>query len=196
MSGIEITGSLVTREGKRGSVLYAKVCVEGEQKWIRLGKLWEGKGRPAAGYLTKSQAEVRVEAIKHGDDPIVNVQPTGAMFPEAVDAWLSDRGRECDESTLHDYKSIAKTLRAYFDGHLLDSISTEDVNAFREYLLDNGRSARTTNKILGRLSGVYELAIERGKASTNPAERRRVRRAKEGKKKLGQSSRPRGLGAG
>jgi hypothetical protein len=97
MSGIEITGSLVVRKGKRGSVLYAKVRVEGEQKWIRLGKLWEKDGRPADGYLTRAQGEVRVEAIKHGDDPIVrgaqlaatigepcDVQPTGAMFSEAV----------------------------------------------------------------------------------------------------------------
>jgi hypothetical protein len=136
MSGTEITGSLVVREGKRGCVLYAKVRVEGEQKWIRLGKLWEGKGRPAAGYLTRSQAEVRVEAIKHGDDPIVNVQPTGSMFTEAVDAWLSDRGRELRPSTMHDCRGVAKALRERFGDSTLAAISTDDVNAFREHLLD------------------------------------------------------------
>jgi hypothetical protein len=51
MSSSEITGSIVERAGKRGTVLYAKVRVEGEQKWIRLGKLWQNKGRPAAGYV-------------------------------------------------------------------------------------------------------------------------------------------------
>jgi Phage integrase, N-terminal SAM-like domain len=195
MSGTEITGSLVTREGKRGGVLYAKVRVEGDQKWIRLGKLWEGKGRPAAGYLTKSQAEVRVEAIKHGDDPIVNVQPTGAMFSEAVDAWLSDRGRELRPSTMHDYRGVAKTLRTYFDGRLIDSISTEDVNAFREHLLDQGLSARTTNKILTLLHGVFRLAMERGTVATNPVAV--ARRPKQGRRKLGQYLQSlRGLGAG
>lgn len=184
MSNSEITGSLVVREGKRGTALYAKVRVEGEQKWIRLGKLWEGKGRPAAGYLTMSQAHVRVDAIKHGDDPIVNVQPTGALFSEAVDAWLSDRGRELRPSTMHDYRGVAKTLRERFGDQCLAEISTDDVNAFREHLLDQGLSARTTNKILTLLHGVFKLAMERGTVATNPVAV--ARRAKQGRRKLGQ----------
>jgi site-specific recombinase XerD len=129
-------------------------------------------------------AEVRVEAIKHGDDPIVNVQPTGATFTEAVDAWLSDRGRELRPSTMHDYRGVAKTLREHFDGRTLSEISTDDVNALRETLLDRGLSARTTNKILTLLHGVVKLAMERGTASSNPVAV--ARKAKQGKKKLGQ----------
>jgi integrase len=50
--------------------------------------------------------------------------------------------------------------------------------------LDQGRSARTTNKILTLLHGVFKLAIERGHAATNPVAV--ARKAKQGKKKLGQ----------
>jgi integrase len=162
----------------------ASVRVEGEQKWIRLGKLWEKDGRPRDGYLTRAQGEVRVEAIKHGDDPIVNVQPTGAMFSEAVDAWLSDRGRELRPSTMHDYRGVAKTLRERFGDSTLTAISTDEVNAFREHLLDQGLSPRTTNKTLTLLHGVFKLAMERGKVATNPVAV--ARKAKQGKKKLGQ----------
>jgi hypothetical protein len=59
-----------------------------------------------------------------------------------------------------------------------------DVNAFREYLLDRELSARTTNKILTLLHGVFKLAMERGTVATNPVAV--ARKAKEGKKKLGQ----------
>jgi integrase len=183
VSSSEITGSLVVREGKRGTVIYAKLRTP-EAKWIRLGKLWTGKGRPAAGYLTRAQAEVRLDAIKHGDDPIVNVQPAGALFSEAVDEWLSDRGRELRPSTMHDYRGVAKTLRSYFAEKTLDAISTDDVNAFREHLLDQGRSARTTNKILTLLHGVFKLAMERGTVTSNPVAV--ARKAKQGRRKLGQ----------
>jgi hypothetical protein len=184
VSSTEITGSIVPREGKRGTVLYAKVRVEGEQKWIRLGKLWTKSGSPAAGYLTSNQAIVRLEAIKAGDDPIVNVQPTGAMFSEAVDEWLSDRGRELRPSTMHDYRGVAKTLRERFGDQPIASITTDDVNAFREHLLDAGRSPRTTNKTLTLLHGVFKLAMERGHVATNPVAV--ARKAKQGRRKLGQ----------
>jgi hypothetical protein len=132
----EVTGSLVIREGKRGTVIYAKLRTP-EPKWIRLGRLWEGKGRPAAGYLTKPQAEVRLDAIKHGDDPLVNVQPTRALFSDAVDAWLSDRGRELRSSTMHDYRGVAKTLKGYFSGPLA-SIDTDALNAFSRAPVGSG----------------------------------------------------------
>jgi hypothetical protein len=128
-----------------------------------------------------------LEAIKQGDDPLVNVQPSGTMFSEAVEAWLSDGGRELRPSTMHDYRGVAKTLRGYFTGPP-ESIDTDAVNAFREHLLDQGLSARTTNKILTLLRGVFKLAMERQKASTNPVAV--ARRAKEGKKKLGQYLQP------
>jgi integrase len=184
MSSTEITGSIVPRPGKRGTVLYAKVRVDGKQQWIRLGKLWTKRGRPPAGFLTSDQATARLEAIKQGDDPLVNVQPSGTTFAEAVDAWISDRGRELRPSTMHDYRSSAKTLRERFGDRLLTDISTDDVNAFREHLLDRKLSARTTNKTLTLLHGVFKLGMERGTVATNPVAV--ARKAKEGKKKLGQ----------
>jgi integrase len=178
MSSSEITGSVVSRAGKRGTVLYAKVRVEGKQKWIRLGKLWAKQGAPAAGYLTMRQATARLVAIQQGDDPLVNFQPTGAMFPEAVDAWLSDRGRECDESTMHDYRSTSRKWPAYFSGPI-ESITTADIEAFRDALLDEGLSARTVNKHLTLLYGVFKLA-----RVPNPVEH--ATKPRQGKPKLGQ----------
>jgi Phage integrase, N-terminal SAM-like domain len=124
----EITGSVVARAGKRGTVLYAKVRVGGEQKLIRLGKLW-------------------TEAWTSGC-PIV--------------------AASSGPSTMHDYRGVAKMLRERFGDQTVAGISTHDVKAFREHRLDQGKSARTTNKMLTLLHGVFKLAMERGTASRTP----------------------------
>ena len=152
MSSKHATGCIVRRDGARGSVLYAKVRVDGKQQMIRLGKLWPKRSRPPGGYLTPDQANARLQAILEGDDPQVNIAPSGVTFGRAVDEWLADRERELRPSTMHDYRSTAKRLRDFFgDSTPVEDVGVNRVNAFREHLLDGtddakGVSARTTNK--------------------------------------------------
>ena len=75
---------------------------------------------------------------------------------------------------MHDYRSTAKRLRDFFgDSTPVEDVGVNRVNAFREHLLDGtddakGVSARTTNKTLTLLHGVFKLAMERHGLASNP----------------------------
>src|SRR4051794_3867936 len=78
------TGHVRIIERKGGPVFYAKLRLpDGTQPQRRLGKAWTKRTRPPAGYLTRGMAETRLAAILAGDDPLVNIAPTGLTFGRA-----------------------------------------------------------------------------------------------------------------
>lgn len=173
----EITGSIVKRAGARGTVLYAKVRVEGPhgpQTMIRLGKLWPKRSRVPPGYLTMGQAQARLELIKQGDDPQVNVSPSHVTFEQAIDGWLVylEVEKARDRSTLRDHGNTARRhLRDALGASTpVEDITRTDIDALRSTLLREGRlSRRTVQKILVLLHGILEYARKRGYIEHNPA---------------------------
>lgn len=64
MTTAKPTGYIETRRLKRGDAYYAKLKLpDGTQPRRRLGKVWDKRSQPPAGYLTRRQAETRLEAI-------------------------------------------------------------------------------------------------------------------------------------
>ena len=58
------TGHIRVLEREQGPVLYAKRKLpDGREPQRRLGLLWTRRTRPPAGYLTRGQAEARLEAM-------------------------------------------------------------------------------------------------------------------------------------
>jgi integrase len=169
------TGYVRTIERAGGPVFYAKLKLpDGTQPQRRLGKVWMKRTRPPAGYLTRGMAEARVEAILAGDDPLVNLEPSHVTFGEACREYL--RHVEVDKhrkrSTVGDYRSVIKThLGPQFgESTPVDSITTADVDVFRERLLDGKRSHRTAQKVLILLHGVLARAKRKGWVSVNVCE--------------------------
>jgi integrase len=166
------TGHIRTIERADGLVLYAKLRLpDGTQSTRKLGRLWERRTRPPAGYLTMGMAEARLAAILAGDDAMVNITPTRLDFAAACAEYLAyvEHDRQRRPSTVRDYRSSIKGLVAHFGAStLVDDITTIDIDAYRSGLIGK-RKARTINKQLILLGGIFRLAVRRHGLRVNPA---------------------------
>jgi integrase len=127
------------------------------------------------GHLTPKDAEAELQAILVGaprERPARRIQPT---FAEACDEWLRyvEHDRERRPSTVRDY---GNTVRRYVLPHFgadtpVARLTTDDIDAFREGLLDDGQlSRRTIQKILVLLHGILKRAKRKKWIASNPAE--------------------------
>jgi integrase len=168
------TGYVRIIERRGGPVFYAKLKLpDGTQPQRRLGRVWSKRTRPPAGYLTAGMAQARLEAILAGDDPLVNLAPIRVTFKQAVDEWIDyvENDRKRRPSTLRDYRQTAKNmlLPGFGESTPIEDITTADVDAYRAGLVKEGRlSARSINKSLVLLHGVFRLAVRRHGLRTNP----------------------------
>ena len=83
---------------------------------------------------------------------------------------LSRKGRK--ENTLDDYRSMVRChISAFFGDKEVSRITTEDVEAFVDFMHDLDRSPGTILKYLNVLHGIFKTAIHRGLVASNPVER-------------------------
>jgi integrase len=176
MSDRHATGYVRVIERRGGPVYYAKLKLpDGSQPQRRLGKVWTKRTRPPAGFLTRAQAEARLQAILEGDDPLVNIAPIRVTFGRACDEWLDyiEHDRKRRKSTVRDYRNTVKALLlpAFGESTPLEQVTTADVDAFRAQLVREGRlSPRTINKSLVLLHGVFKRAVRVHGLRANPVE--------------------------
>jgi excisionase family DNA binding protein len=111
MSGrSKVTGFVRRREFVSGPVFYALLRLpDGRRLQRKLGPAWMKRSRPPAGYLTRAQAEARLQAILSGQDESVPVAPKpGAevTFGVAAREWLRyvEHDRKRRPSTIQDYR--------------------------------------------------------------------------------------------
>jgi integrase len=183
-----VTGHVKLRRGKRGGVWYARYRLsDGRQFQRQLGPAWEDRGRPPEGYLTRRTAnealrELLVKA-QHGELPEQREQreaelakALGPTFAEAADDYLHyvELIKRADWTTVKDYIAVVKNyLAPEFGERRLTEISSDDINAYKERLLEDGRlSNRTIVRQLVVLHGVFK----RARVESNPASAERVER--------------------
>ena len=173
------TGFVEIREGKRGATFYA-TCKLSNGKQLRrsLGKVWDKRSQPPAGYITRRQAEAELDDILNGRSERVNVaEPTGVTFKAAADEWLSylERERQRKRSTLADYHGALKDrLLPYFGAATpVESITKANVEAFKDELLGGERkvSHRTAQKLMVMVHGIMERAVDKDWIAANPCAR-------------------------
>ncbi len=185
-----VSGHVQVRQGPRGRVWVA-LWRDGEGRhkktlgpaWVKphgqtaKGAVkWRAAGGPKPeGFLTPRDAEEALRlllAAAPREKPVGRVQHT---FGEACDEWLRyvEHDRERRPSTVRDYRN---TVRRYLLPHFgadtpVARLTTDDIDAFREGLLEDGRlSRRTIQKILVLLHGILKRAKRRKWIATNPAE--------------------------
>ena len=134
-----------------------------------LGKAWLKASRPAAGYMTEAQANVRAQAFL--DDHAGSVPDDRRTFGRAVDDFL----RVCEVekglrgSTLHEYAKIGQRLAdrpwrsVSWTPRPLDTFMPDDLVAVRSELLGAGRTPDTLNHYRRVVRGVF------GTSPTSPA---------------------------
>lgn len=176
------TGNIYRVEGKRGPVWYARYRLpDGRDVRKRIGPAWTTRGRPAAGYYTRPSAqswldEVLAEARR---GTLTGMIRTGATFADAAAEYLryveQDRGRK--HTTVLDYRSIIDVhLLPAFGHRRVEDVTTEQIEGWRAELgrrEHHGRplTARTKNKVLVVLHGVFARAQRVWSLQSNPVAR-------------------------
>lgn len=171
------SGRVYVRKRKREDQWYAQYRVAGRRFNRRLGPVWTEKGRPPEGYYTKRKAREALAAIltdaRRGKLPIADPVSERKTYEQAVTEWLryvEDNGRS--SSTVKDYERAArKRLLPAFGSTPLASITTEQIDQFRDDLLAKGElSRRTVQKLLAMNYSILRRAQRRGWIPANPAE--------------------------
>jgi len=168
-----ISGHVFKRPGARGEVWYAKYRLpDGRQVKRRVGPAWSGRGRPAAGFVTKRGAEDwlrdQLDEARRGTLP--GLIRTGATFADASAEWLrySEFERACKPSTLGDYRQIARALDEHFGQRAIESITGSDIEQWKGAFMRRGVGNRTLQKYLVCLHGIFKRATRVWGLARNP----------------------------
>jgi integrase len=171
-----VTGFLRVIERDKGDVFYAMIRTAEDHRLQRsLGLVWDKRSQPPEGYLTRAQAEARLQGILEGRDEDIPVHPvpgSGVTFARAGREWLHfvEHDRKRRSSTVRDYRrELERALIPVFGEVLLTDITTKLVDAYRVSLVMEGRlSPRTINKRLAQLHAIFKRAQKVHGLGVNP----------------------------
>jgi integrase len=170
----EVSGHVFRREGKRsGPVWYAKYRLpDGRQVQRKIGPAWTERGRPAAGFFTKRTAEAWLRDVQ--DQARAGTLPgmvrTNATVADACAEWLrySAEERACLPGTMRGRRSEVRVHILPALGDLpMQSVTTHDIERWRSALPER-LSARTKNKVLTSLGGIFKRAKKVWGMPVNP----------------------------
>jgi hypothetical protein len=144
---------------------------DGRQVQKKIGPAWTERGRPAAGYFTKRQAEDALRELLHEArrGTLPGMTRSGATFADAAAEYLRycEHDRACKPSTLRDYRSnLDAHLLPAFGAQSLEIITPDAIDAWRNSL--TGLSSRTKNKLLVVMGGVMRRAQHVWGLPSNP----------------------------
>ncbi|MDQ6750389.1 MAG: site-specific integrase [Actinomycetota bacterium] len=164
------SGHVFRVERARGPVWYAKYRLpDGRQVQKKVGPAWTGRGRPAAGYVTKRLAEAWLDDVlaqaRRAELPGMIV--TGATLADAAAEWLRyvEHDRVCKPSTLTDYRHTADRIVRDLGSHQLEAVTPEIIERWRATLTV---SNRTVAKYLVILHGIFRRAVKVWGLPRNP----------------------------
>ena len=167
------SGHVFRLDRARGPVWYAKYRLpDGRQVQRKIGPAWTERGRPPAGYVTKRLAEAWLRDVldqaRRGSLP--GMVRTGATFADAAAEFLRYAAdeRDCKPSTLRDYRSIVEAhLVPRFGGERIEDITAAMIEEWRASFGPH-LAARTKNKWLVVLHGIFRRAQTVWKLPINP----------------------------
>jgi integrase len=176
MSTNYLSGNVFLRKLARGDVWYARVRVGAKDTKKRIGPAWTKRSECPPSYFTKATADrwLREYLSDVGRGLRVEQEATGATWEDACREWLRwiEHDRKRKRSTVRDY---ALTIEANLIPDLgadrkIEAIQPKHLDVYRDRLLGEGRlSARTINKRLTIIHGVYGRAMKVWNLRANPA---------------------------
>jgi len=179
MPSNRVSGSVYLRRRKRGDKWYLRYRV-GDRRFNRLlGPAWMERGRPPNGYFTKRSANEVLQALltdaRRGALPHADPSTGDQTYGDACWEYLRyiEREKRRSSSTVRDYSNAIRTrlLPAFGQKTPVRSITTEDIDAYREQLLEEGKlSLRTIQKLLVMNYSILKRAKRKKWIPSNPAE--------------------------
>lgn len=160
---------------------------KGEQKgaWLVDYRDQAGKRRfkqfdrkkEADAYLIRAGAEVQA-GTHTADSQSITVEKAGEL-------WLARARRErLEPTTIDSYEQHLRLhIKPFLGGRRLNRLTTPAIEAFRDELLDNGRSRDMVRRVLGSLTSLIGEAKRLGHVAQNAAEGVSLRKAKRDKPK-------------
>ena len=165
------TGHVFRVERARGPVWYAKYRLpDGRQVQKKIGPAWTGRGRPAAGHVTKRLAEDWLRGVldeaRRGTLP--GMIRTGATFADAAAEWLRyiERDRMRKPSTVATYRSLLRSqILPTFADQPVESITPAMIET---WIADVDRMPATRVKLLAMVHGIFQRARKAWGLRVNP----------------------------
>ena len=157
------SGHVFRLDRVRGPVWYAKYRLpDGRQVQRKIGPAWTERGRPPAGYVTKRLAEAWLRDVldQAWRATLPGMVRTGTAFADAAAEFLryAADDRDCKPSTMRDYRSIVAThLVPHFGEQRIEDITPQMIEAWRTSF-GPALAARTKDKWLVVLHGVFRRA--------------------------------------
>jgi integrase len=166
------TGHVFRVERARGPIWYAKYRLpDGRQVQKKIGPAWTGRGRPAAGYVTKRLAEdwlrQLMEEARRGTLP--GLVRTGATFADAAAEWLRyiEHDRLRKPSTVATYRSLLRSrILPTFAERPIETITTAMIES---WIAGVDRTPATRVKLLAMVHGIFQRARKVWGLKVNPA---------------------------
>ncbi len=140
----------------------------------------------------KKDADAEIARIQHQSNEGTYVAPSKLTLNQVLDGFLTSAGFEKEEGTRSNYGHALKPARERLGDRPVQSITREDIEALRDWMLSSGRKrggtpgtglgARAVRLTLSRLSAAFEQAVDDGKVTRNPCRRVRLPQWKTGEK--------------
>jgi integrase len=166
-----ISGHVFRVDRASGPVWYAKYRLpDGRQVQRKIAPAWTKPGRPDRGFVNRRGAEAWLADVlsQAHAGTLPGLIKTGITFERASAEWLRYcvEDRACKPSTMVDYRhTVTRVLVPVFGPLLLEDITAPAIETWRASLTT---SARTRNKQLTILNGIFRRAQKRFGLQRNP----------------------------
>lgn len=143
---------------------------DGRQVQKRIAPAWTRPGRPEDGFVNRRGAEAWLADVlsQAHAGTLAGMVRTGVTFEQASAEWVRYcvEDRACKPSTMVDYRhTVSRVFVPIFGPLLLEEISAPAIEAWRASMTT---SARTRNKQLTILNGIFRRAQKRFGLQRNP----------------------------
>lgn len=180
-----VSGHVFRAERQRGPVWYAKYRLpDGRQVQKKLGPAWTKRGRPEAGYFTKTTAQAWLDSTlaeaRRGE--LAGMVRTGGSFKDAAAEWLRycEHERAVKPGTLAGYTSIVSVLEDEFGDRAIESFTPEFFERWKGgFAAKRKLTNRGVQRYLVALHSIFKRAMKVYGLPRNPmatVERPRVAR--------------------
>lgn len=105
------------------------------------------------------------------ETPVIDRSPLKLKSEDTLEHLLNYWKQQTSPAakTFEEAKSIIKRLSSQVDNKKASRITKTDVVAYKDMVLENGRSASTIRKHLNLINAVFNIAVKNEKLNSNPA---------------------------